>query len=388
MFGALGGVLPLRLGGSTKNGWSAAQHARFAADLLAVQRTGPLASFVYVNGASSPTHYRGWNGAGPTHAPTVSGSTGDITFTWADRGFIDPYDPDRLLPIQLKGCLVTAIGTTAVVLPKYSLASNSVRITTVNDTGALTGSSFSVKLWGTVGDSSDRAIGDYGGDTDKLDSTTEGKYPYAARVLSELRRSRGTAYSQRSGTLVHVENVALARLLAWACFRLPEKVRANGVPGTSDEKLEYWAEVLKMQPRSGEPRWRLRQRCAAHYKAVKGPSFDVVRQACIDLLGDAFVDCTLSEGADLATPPEQTFWPGINPGDSALDLGGGAWSSPRARLLVEVQQPPGMTDADFQRLRHVEAFQMLDRLLPAWVTFAVSEPGFFVGESLLGYDAL
>jgi hypothetical protein len=390
MFGALGGILPLRLGGTDRNGWTAAQHARFAADLLAVQRTGPIATWTYIAGAIEPINYRGWNGVGPTHAPTVSSSaTGNILFTWSDRGFPDPYDTDRQLTLQIKGCTVTAHGTTAVVLPKYEQTANTLRITTTDETGALVAGSFTVKIWGTVGDSSERAIGDYGGDPDKRDSETEGKAPYAARWLAEIRRSRGSAYTQRPDTLVHVENVALARLMAWSCSRLPEKIRANALPGTSDDKLEYWAEVLGITPRQGEPRWALRKRCASHYKAVLGNSYAIVREACEELLGDAFVDVTLETGADLDNPPTQTFWPTINPGDSSLSLGGGAWLSARSHVFVATQQPAGMSDAEYLSLTQRDAFQLLDRLLPAWVTFAVADAdGFILGESLLGYGVL
>src|ERR1041384_1219880 len=84
------------------------------------------------------------------------------------------------------------------------------------------------------------AIGDYGGDPGKRACKTESVVPFAYQVYRELQAQRGSAYSARtSGTLVHAENLALARLFAAIFFRHPEKLRANAVPSGSDERLSY-----------------------------------------------------------------------------------------------------------------------------------------------------
>jgi hypothetical protein len=241
--------------------------------------------------------------------------------------------------------------------------------------------------------SRDAAIGDYGGSLDKIASRTEGDAPYAWFVYRELSAMRGSAYAGYSAlntnTLVHCEHLALARMLAWANFRLPEQFRANCLPGTADQGLEYWAKVLAVPTKSSDQRWQVRQRCAAHYKAVTDASLSAIQTALSELLGDVYVDATFIEGGLLTTPPTQTYWPSINPGDPALDLGGGTWTSERSHLWVEVQQPAGMSDGEFIQLTQVQAFQLLDRMLPAYCSFTVSVgDGFDLDVDRLDYTGL
>lgn len=238
--------------------------------------------------------------------------------------------------------------------------------------------------------SREASIGDYGGDLNKRDSATEGETPYAWFVYREIMAIRGSAYSRQiGGTLVHCETLAMARVLAHHCFRRPEKFAANSLPGSAGEGLEYWATVLAVPRKPTDQAWQIRQRCAAHYKAITSVNLPSIQAALQDLLGDAYVDATFAVGTSLASPPTQTYWPGVNPGDSSLSLGGGAWTSERSHLWVEVQQPAGMSDNDYRQLTRVQGFQLLDRLLPAYCTFTFSEGGgFYLDESPLDFTAL
>jgi hypothetical protein len=234
------------------------------------------------------------------------------------------------------------------------------------------------------------SIGDCDGAIDKRSSSTEGVTPYAYSVYQELRAMRGSAYTQKPGTLVHVENLAIARMHAAVCLRAPEKIRANANPGRSDEKLDYWVDVLGVPVRDSDQRWQIRERCAAHYKAAKGPTLANVTEAVSDLLGDAFIEIQQMTGADLANPPTQTFWPGINPGPPSYDLGGGAWLSERCRLIIVVEQPDGMSNDDFLQLMNVQLFELLDPMLPCWTgwEWVVESDGFFLDLSSLDLEGL
>ncbi len=121
--------------------------------------------------------------------------------------------------------------------------------------------------------SRERKIGHYGGALDKKNTTTEG-VPYAGVAYRELQAMRPSAYSASGDDLVHVENVCLARSSS-ARLRAGEKVATNGLPSTSDEKLEHWVEVLRVpthQPRtrsahpvgSGSYSREPRSRCWCH----------------------------------------------------------------------------------------------------------------------------
>jgi hypothetical protein len=88
--------LPVRLGGDATTGWAAEQHARMAADLVAVKRTSRFCSFNWAlasNGAiPTISNYRGQNGAGADYAPDTNSSSGaTITLRWASASFRDAY---------------------------------------------------------------------------------------------------------------------------------------------------------------------------------------------------------------------------------------------------------------------------------------------------------
>lgn len=251
-------------------------------------------------------------------------------------------------------------------------------ITTITPTGSPT--------W-----SREASIGDYGGDPNKRSSSTEGDQPYAWWVYRELQAMRGSAYSQRiGGTLVHCENLATSRLMGWWCFRMPEKLRANSLPGSADDALSYWVEVLGVPARASDRKWQLRQRCAAHHKAILSVNLAAIQTAVGELLGDVYVDSFFTEGGLLSTPPPLTYWPGEVPGPAAYSLGGGAWVSERSRFTVIVAIPPGTPLAEFRQLVDVQLFQLLHRMLPSFCTFGwtVGGDGFLLDIDLLDLTGL
>lgn len=238
--------------------------------------------------------------------------------------------------------------------------------------------------------SREASIGDYGGDPDKVPSETEGVTPYAWYVYRELSAMRGSAYSgQLGGTIVHCEHLAIARMLAWCYWRLPEQFVANCLPGTADYALPYWAEVLGVPARASDQAWQIRQRCAAHYRATTELTLQSIQAALSDLLGDVYVDATFQTGSSLSSPPLLTYWPGVNPGPASRSLGGGCWASERSHLYVEVERVAGMSDSDYRQLINVQLFQLLDRMLPAYCTFAAAEGGgFLLDISQLDFQGL
>lgn len=244
---------------------------------------------------------------------------------------------------------------------------------------------FGLPVW-----SREAAIGDYDGHPEKRASATEGDVPYAFTTYQELQAMRGSGYTQKPATLVHCENLAIARMHSAIYLRAPEKIRANSTPGGSDEKLPYWVEVLKIPVRDSDQRWQIRERAANKYKAAQGPTFQLVYERIQELLGDAFVDLQQTTGAALSTPPAYTYWPTANPGSVAYDLGGGAWFTERARLVIVVEQPPGMTLDEFLQLMNVQLFALLDPLLPIWATWewVVEGDGFNLDLDSLDLEGL
>lgn len=375
----LGGFcpLPLRLGGGDLDGWTATQHARFAADLCAAKRTVPLAVITFtidsVGGNVTLHGYLGRNGEGAGAAPIVTiAGLGDCTITWPN-GFVDDFDRDAPWNIT------RAVGkphTTGGGKLTFECARNTCRVHIHDSANNPADEKVTVAVFGeTRGDhmlATDIAIGDYGGATDKKDSTTEGARPYAWTWYRELQASRGSAYTTKTGTLVHAENLALARSRT-AVSRAAEKLVTNAIPSTADESLDYWREAMRLHVRPGEARWQTRQNAAGRFKLSNGPTRTNIDEACRALLGPAFVQTWHQTGVNLDPPPSITYWKGGTYGPASYDLTGagaiGVWLSERAHLTVEVQMPGGMSTEDFLYLCNVQLYDMLDRMMPAWATF-------------------
>ncbi|UOF77311.1 hypothetical protein [Caudoviricetes sp.] len=206
-----------------------------------------------------------------------------------------------------------------------------------------------------------------------------------------LQGMRGSAYSQRvGGTYVHCQNLATARLMAWWGWRMAEQFLANTQPSSADDGLAYWVNVLGVPTRASDRKWQIRQRCAAHHKAIVSVDLATTQQAIADLLGDAYVDSFFTYGTSLASPPALTYWPGENAGPEEFSLGGGAWISERSRLTVVTQVPPGVPIGEYRQLADVQLFQLLHRLLPAHVAFGwtVGADGFLLDISQLDFTGL
>lgn len=138
-FGGFAGMLPLRLGGNATTGWTAEQHARLCADVVALKRTSPLCVFTWatVSGASAApvvVSYFGMNGVGLGHAPTnLSAAADAIIFRFASGRFTDPYGIGA--PFKPRKAKVTFAGST-YRNGTYTLLSDGISIKAFNAAGA------------------------------------------------------------------------------------------------------------------------------------------------------------------------------------------------------------------------------------------------------------
>jgi hypothetical protein len=377
--------LPLRLGGTSEEGWLAAQHARLSADLAAIRRTLPFAVVtVEVTGATAGTvtDYAGRNGVGIAAGPTVSVSGHTATITWP-ASFMDDYQRRHVL--RISSASASAHGNAGQRVDHEITSPRSVEVTVLSSTSVPSTGSLTLEVWSHESAS----FADYGGDPNKEDSDTEGDQPYAWGWYREILAMQGSAYTTDRDTLVHAENLATARQHAALYSRLPEKRVANSLPGRSDEKLPYWVDVLRVRVRDGEPGHEVRRRAAIKYRSARTPTVQNVEESVSALLGDTFVALHRIEGTSLDDPPGNTFWSGVNPGDPGIDLGGGAWMSERCHYAIEVQKPSDVELARFHDLVNVQLTDMLDGMLPAWATWAwATSDGFLLDISQLDFDGL
>lgn len=347
----------------------------------------PLAEITVDTATGALISYTSQYGAGPEFAPRliVGGAPGGFFALDWDAAYQD-FD-GTYHAFNVRAAEVTVQGSTAILCSvQVNVFGLSLGIS-FNDLAAAPANPVaSITVWGEW--LPDRQIGDYDGATDKTDSLTEGDSSYCYDWFVEFQAMRGSAYSTSLGN-VDAENFAMARQFG-ALNRNAEKFEANSLPGTSDEKLENWVEILGVSVRKTDQRWQVRQRCAAKLKAAaSGALPDDIDSAVRDLLGASFIAVHRTIGATLDMPPAGTQWPVINPGGDAYSLGGGAWVSPRSFLWVEVVQPGNANDSDFFRLMDVDLFELLDLRLPAHMTFNwATGSGFLIGVSPLGFTAL
>ncbi len=146
-FGAFA-PLPLRLGGSVQEGWPAAMHARFAADLIAIKRTAVLARWSYTVDGSSATilSYTGQNGSGLAYAPTATrNTTGDVSFVWPSNYFEDEYGIQE--PFKIRAVLCNGSANFGVAAA-WERITRGVRIRrTLNSSGSLSNGIVHVRVW-------------------------------------------------------------------------------------------------------------------------------------------------------------------------------------------------------------------------------------------------
>lgn len=390
MFG-LFAPCPIRLTAvDSVHGWSSRQHARMCADVSASWRTLPLAVMtVQVNASSVQLiAYNGRNGSGTAHAPalTWTSSTRPCLAVWANS-YENDFEEIVSWSIRHAISKVHWSGSQKdCALRQVPSATNSVDL--IIEATPTTPYNITIVVYGNYGN--DRQIGDYGGDTEKTDNESEAVEPYAAQWYRELHASRGSAYTTKPYGLVDVENIALSRIMSGIFSRTPEKYSANATPAHAAERLAYWVNVLGVPNNPDDPEYVLRQRCAAHFKSALGPSLANVNTAISELLGDAFVGIDVHKGTDLDNPPVPTFWPAGADDGGTYSIGGHTWFSRRAHIRINVIQPSGVGLTQFRQLMDVQLFQLLDRILPAWVTWnwSVGSDGFMIGVDQIGIDAI
>lgn len=373
--------LPLRLGGRDgTTSWTSEDHAALCRDLVAAARVTPFARMIVdVTGSSAATvtEYRGINGNGSDYAPSIVTSLWSPVLTF-DPEWIDDQNVRRSLKVASAKATVAGAGAAWHAISEV-VSSGGRR--TVGIYAGDQACKIQVTVFGCYLD--DATIADYGGATDKTNCETE-ITPCAYSTYRALQDARGSAYSKERGTLVHVENLCLARAHA-GTWRRAERLACNANPATADEKAEEWRQVLGVRQRDGDTPAALRTRNAAKLKAALGPTRRVVDDAVAELLGPLYVKTWRNYGSETTADSTGAYWTGVNPGSTSYDLGGGPWYSDRSHIVVEVTHPASVTDYEFNS-KMTDLVELLDLLLPATCTFdwcTGADDGFTLDEDLL-----
>lgn len=394
-FGGLGGVLPLRLGTDSEFGWSAEQHARFCADLVAVSRTAPT----FVEGITTgltgtytqmATAHDGRNGDGLAKSLSISDAASPNCTVELGK-FTNQYGFDiNTVEFVRNGWIAIVYSPTFPSRVDLVPGADSATFSFTTSVGL----DYVTAI--VFGAGPEFNIGDYGGHLLKRNSTTEGNTTYAWLWYQYLRDAQGSAYSTIDTSVRSWELKAQARALGTS-QRISEMLAASGTPGSSDAKLGRWAAVLGIQ-QGIKPRWKIRQDCEQIAQLPEAPTHDYLLAAIGDILaGVATITGIVHPAGTITAWPSGTYWPGIVNGDAAYDLGPGVFSSTRCRMTLQItpvaqgtySYPLGGSELEYLMSRDVAKF--MERTIPAtadwdWETGAGA--GFILDTSELDLTAL
>lgn len=182
-------------------------------------------------------------------------------------------------------------------------------------------------------------------------------------ILETLNDVRGTAYMAEPGTIVWVENMAIARTLAdaWgACNRLANQF----IPAKMTVYLSRWEEIFGINPLSTDSFVDRRNVIDAKFKAFNvAPFTQNVKDFMNSIMSEVFITL-IHVPSELSTG----YCEGGTTITGGVTLADGPWSSNIAYIAIRLYQPLFMTDAEFydeaNKFRpHIDAF------LPAWTSF-------------------
>ncbi len=197
-----------------------------------------------------------------------------------------------------------------------------------------------------------------------------GGKPRVKAILDGLVSDLGTAYDAANpDTIVYAETLAVARAIdaAWSTnMRLANvwNPLRCGLP-----ILRRWERFLRLPQLPADTELARRQRAADCLSRFgKSPTGARITTLLAAALGSAFVATEYISYANAnITVPDGTYPWGTPNADAP-------WSSTVARVLVRMQKPSTMTEAEFYAAAGM-VYTILDPILPVWTSFDWYRPG-------------
>ena len=180
-----------------------------------------------------------------------------------------------------------------------------------------------------------------------------GGRPRAATIVDGINAGMGTAYDVTQPSTVYAQNVAAARAIA-GVWSANQRAAYQLDPTRMTDFLPRWEAIMGITPASADTGTQRRDRVAAKFRALGGPTDASLTDACSRLLGDVFV------GVEY-TPLASAVMHWADTGEPLL------WESTVAHILVRVTLPLGMPQAELLRRVGIMV-TALDDVLPAWTT--------------------
>lgn len=211
----------------------------------------------------------------------------------------------------------------------------------------------------------------------RMGGTGGGAYPVLKSIVTSLAAQMGTAYDTTSTSNVFPGIMGAARAIAGAWS---DNARlANQWDSTRmTDFVGRWETILAIYPSPTDTMAARRARIDAAFKRiVTYPTYQGVYDTVAKLLGPVFVTIVHSSVATnapnviagvLQSPigPAGVFTPSTWPFGSHDSTGAIDWASSVGKILIQVHQPAGWTDAQFYA-QVATIGPAIDGLLPAWV---------------------
>lgn len=235
----------------------------------------------------------------------------------------------------------------------------------------------------------------------------------------QMQAARPDALSGKAGTQVDVENRAAARMLA-AAWRATARRIAQADPtrlssarrpvtfpdGTTESlsMLERWERILRLSPSPDATLQARRATVATRVAGLTSATLASITSSMVAAFGSWLLLIGTSTVAEVTYPGESppgnvtAFWADgsftFNAEYPGQYSGTFPWLSGLAHIVVVIAPPINVPQSEVD-VRIGAARQVLDDVLPAWMTFEVSqlppdqtEPGFFADISKVGQTAV
>ncbi len=197
-------------------------------------------------------------------------------------------------------------------------------------------------------------------------------------IVKSINAARGTAYaSDTSNSIVHIENVALARAI-WGAWQDAQRLANQFDPLRMTDFLSRWETILEIIPLPGQTELDRRLVVAAKFKIFGDLANASGTQDIINtLLGNIFVSILYNSSQDV---DGYGYGKGAFPGGLDLtSVGGiklisGDWVSPVSLIMIRIHQPANMDLTTFYT-KAKSIFAILLDFLPAWCQFDYYNPG-------------
>lgn len=182
----------------------------------------------------------------------------------------------------------------------------------------------------------------------------------------DLNDRRGTAYDPKDGSVVNVENHALARAIVFDGWHTNDRLSLQWDPRCTTDMLARWERIfgITTNPRLSDAarRAELTRRWRAFGEGVTNHAR--MYQVLTEALGPFFgaIEYISLDNAVVHVPAATPSYPW---GTVSLGVG---WYSTVAHILVLLVKPAGATEADFYEAAG-KVGKLLDPIVPAWVRF-------------------